>query len=452
MSDEPSRLRIPFGGYHARRGTVPDDELVRVGRGTPGGEYLRRFWQPIALATEAGGVPLALRVLGEDLVLFRDLGGRLGLLARHCTHRGTSLEFGRIADRGIRCCYHGWKFDVDGTILETPGEPASSRIRHTLFQGAYPVREFAGLVFAYMGPPEALPPLPMLDTFRSPADNRLVPYKLSQPTNWLQAHENGADAIHSAFLHGNYGANFTPMFAALPTIDFFETPLGVLAIAVRRWGDNLYVRASDVFLPNFAQFGSGDIDGSYEKIAFGAWTTRWIVPIDDTHCWTIGLRHINRRMDPRGTADPAAIGLERIDLPGQTGDRPYAERQRDPGDWDAQVSQGPIAIHADEHLGSTDRGIAMLRRRLRENIRAVAAGARATPHFDANATPTYISEIVVRVPPRPDADGDADVEARRAFGRAVARIVIDSGTVPTAERAALVEAQVRALAAESATA
>jgi nitrite reductase/ring-hydroxylating ferredoxin subunit len=439
-------IKRNFGGFYAATAVEPDAELTRVGPGTPCGGYLRRFWQPIALAEEVKDLPLAIRVLGEDLVLFRDLSGRIGLLHRQCSHRGASLEFGRVSDRGIRCCYHGWKYDIDGTVLETPGEPEASNLRDTLFHGAYMTREYSGLIFAYMGPPDEVPEFPMLDTFTVPADNRLVPYKLEQPSNWLQAHENGADAIHSAFLHGDYGANFTPVFAALPTIDFFETPIGLLAIAVRRWNENLYVRASDVFLPNFAQFGSGYINGEYEKFAFGAWTTRWIVPIDDTHCWTIGLRHVNSVMDPHGDSNLSLIGLGKVDLPGQTGDRSYEERQRNPGDWDAQVSQGPIAVHGNEYLGTTDRGIILLRRRLRANIRALAQGLKPAPEFGASATPTYIHEIVLRVPPRPGSD---DGELRRSFGRAVARIVIDSGTLQTDKRGAEVERRVRALAFET---
>ena len=114
----------------------------------------------MALASKLGDVPLAVRILGEDLVVFRDLEGRVGVVHRHCCHRGASLEFGVVSQRGIRCCYHGRLFDVDGVILETPGEPPERPIRHTVSQGAYPAREFARLVFAYMGPPGHIPPFP----------------------------------------------------------------------------------------------------------------------------------------------------------------------------------------------------------------------------------------------------------------------------------------------------
>ena len=230
----------------------------------------------------------------------------------------------------------------------------------------------------------------------------------------------------------------------MPAIEFFDTPLGVLAMSVRRWGENLYVRASDVFLPNFAQFGSGTINGEYEKFAFTAWTTPWIVPIDDTNCWTIGLRHINSVIDPLNESNSDDIGMEKIDLPGQTGDRDYEERRRNPGDWDAQVSQRPIAIRAQENLGSTDRGIAMLRGKLRENIRAVATGGQVPqPAFSGEITPTFIHEIVLRIPAE---EGEDEATARRNFGRAVAQIIIESARLPVEKRRTEVEESVRKLA------
>jgi phenylpropionate dioxygenase-like ring-hydroxylating dioxygenase large terminal subunit len=154
MSKPRPFLNTPYGAYFAREVPPPDDELVRVGPGTPCGEYLRSFWQPVAFARDLRDVPLRIRIMSEDLVTFRDKRGTVGLLQLNCAHRGTSLEYGLISERGIRCCYHGWVYDVDGRILETPGEPASSTLKDRLCQGAYPVHEFAGLIFAYMGPPE----------------------------------------------------------------------------------------------------------------------------------------------------------------------------------------------------------------------------------------------------------------------------------------------------------
>src|SRR5687767_7940603 len=127
-----------YDAYERRRVPTEDAELTHVGPGTPGGEYFRRFWNPISLSSKLQDLPVALRVLGEDLVLFRDGQGRVGMLPLHCSHRGTSLEFGTLERRGIRCCYHGWLYDVSGAVLETPGEPAGSQLTTRVRHGAYP--------------------------------------------------------------------------------------------------------------------------------------------------------------------------------------------------------------------------------------------------------------------------------------------------------------------------
>ena len=127
-----------YSGYFKRDIPREDEELTHVGPGEPCGEYLRRFWQPVAMASELTDVPLAVRILGEDLVLIRSLRGEIGLLNRHCSHRGTSLEYGKVTDEGVQCCYHGWHYAVNGQILETPGEDPDSQIKHRLTHGAYP--------------------------------------------------------------------------------------------------------------------------------------------------------------------------------------------------------------------------------------------------------------------------------------------------------------------------
>ena len=157
-----------YGGYYQREVPPEDPELTHVGPGTPCGEYLRKYWQPVCLSQQLTDVPLAIRILGEDLVAFRDQSGRLGVMHRHCSHRGTSLEFGIVSERGIRCCYHGWLFDADGTILETPGEPPNSRLKDRIRHGAYTAFEHNGLVFAYMGPPEEKPDFPMFEEYDPP--------------------------------------------------------------------------------------------------------------------------------------------------------------------------------------------------------------------------------------------------------------------------------------------
>jgi phenylpropionate dioxygenase-like ring-hydroxylating dioxygenase large terminal subunit len=162
-------LKARYSGYHHRQIPQEDTELTHVGPDSPCGEYMRRFWQPVCYSDDLKDLPLKLRILGEDLVAFRDGSGEVGLLELHCPHRGTSLEFGLVGDKGIRCCYHGWLFGCDGTILETPGEPAKSTLKDRLFHGAYPVNEAFGLVFAYLGPPEEMPAFRPMTASSAPA-------------------------------------------------------------------------------------------------------------------------------------------------------------------------------------------------------------------------------------------------------------------------------------------
>ena len=143
MTSRAPFLKTAYSGYYHRNRPEEDTELTHVGPGTPGGEYMRRFWQPVIYTEELTDLPVATRILGEDLVVFRDFSGRIGAVEAHCPHRGTSLEYGLVSERGIRCCYHGWLMDVDGTILETPGEPEGS----TLASYASLRRAFSGKVF-----------------------------------------------------------------------------------------------------------------------------------------------------------------------------------------------------------------------------------------------------------------------------------------------------------------
>ena len=436
-----------FGGYHRRYGAREDVALTHVGPGTPGGEYLRRFWQPVALSDELGALPLAIRILDEELVLFRDRSGQVGLLHLRCSHRNTSLEYGFIQQRGIRCCYHGWHYDIDGTILDTPGEPSRSRIKDRLVHGAYPTHEYSGLIFAYMGPPETRPEFPVYDSFVYPEGNRLLPYKIYNPCNWLQSHENGADPIHTCFLHARGNERqFSEQYTALPAIAFHETPIGLLSVATRRWNDYLWIRASDVILPNAAQFGLAEV-ATEEKFALCAWVSRWIVPIDDTSAYAIGLRHFNPVIDPRGVGDADGIGLGKVDFPGQVPAADHAAGQRNPGDFEAQVAQGPITIHANETRGVTDEGVVLCRRQIRAGIRAVAEGRALSWPTSTGDAPlsTYNLELVTRVLARPGIDDARTVDR---FGRRVAETVIESGGLPPGARQEAARARIAKLIAE----
>jgi phenylpropionate dioxygenase-like ring-hydroxylating dioxygenase large terminal subunit len=407
-------LNSPYGAYFTREVPPPDDELTRVGPGTPCGEYLRRFWQPVAFARDLKDTPLRIRIMGEDLVVFRDKTGRVGLLQLQCSHRGTSLEYGLISEHGIRCCYHGWVYDVDGRILETPGEPASSTLKDRLCQGAYPVHEFCELVFAYMGPPEKKPAFPLYDTFDLPCYRLMPAGKFALPCNWLQIKDNSMDPVHTSFLHAiSSGYHFTEAFGALAELDWEETPYGMMYIATRRLGDLVWVRVADFMAPNVHQFTREIEEATQEKPASRPVVIRWAVPIDDTHTWNMELAQI----DPAWGLTPEQVGSPGF---GQSKDRPYDERQRHPADYDAQSSQREIAVHALEHLASTDRGVIMLRKIVRDGIRAVQAGRDPREIVRASSAPivTHCQDSVLKI--AASKDPDADAQLLREIGRTVA--------------------------------
>jgi phenylpropionate dioxygenase-like ring-hydroxylating dioxygenase large terminal subunit len=389
-------LKSRFGGY-LHRGVPPEDaDLTHVGPDTPGGEYLRRFWQPICFSDDLRDLPLRVQILGEELVAYRDLGGQIGLLELHCPHRGTSLEFGLIDARGIRCCYHGWLFAADGAILETPGEPADSTLKDRLCHGAYPTHEYNGIVFGYMGPPDRCPPFPVYDSFVRPG-YRLIPgQKYIYPCNWLQIMENAMDPAHTAFLHTIVsGSQFTNEFGVLPELEFVETPVGMIYVATRRVGQNIWARMVEALLPNLQQVAPIWEDGHAEHPFSGPMMSRWIVPLDDTTTMLIEFRHVSETegVTPAWWADRAIM------LPGQLAADTPEEAQRRPGDFEAQVSQRPIAIHGLEHLGATDRGVSMFRNQLRRGARAVSGGQDPDGLCRDDAViATYCNDTIVRVP------------------------------------------------------
>ena len=337
MAAPTKLLTQPYSAYS--RGALPEEdrELTHVERGAPCGEYLRRFWQPVALSSELGELPLKVRIFGEELVLFRSKSGDVGLLELHCSHRGTSLEYGICEERGLRCCYHGWLYGVDGRILETPGDPPESTLRFQVCHGAYPAMEYKGLVFGYFGPPEKRPEFPIYDSYEHPGD-RLVPYYITYPCNWLQVHENVMDPAHAVFLHTRISfSHFADAWGELPAMEFPQTPTGMVYVTSRRWGDNVWVRSNDILLPNLAQVGHVWEDGSEPKEFSRVAITRWTVPLDNSTCRIIGWRHFHPDADPRGLADESKCGPESVDFFGQGGGPlirgapAYPRRLRRPG-------------------------------------------------------------------------------------------------------------------------
>lgn len=370
---------MPTISGYGRIAHVPPEnaELTRVGFGTPMGELLRRYWQPVCLSSDVDELPKYARILGEELVAFRDGQGHVGVLDAHCCHRGTSLEYARIEDRGIRCCYHGWLFATDGQCLEQPGEPPDSNFRNKVAQPAYPAREFGGLVFAYMGPPDKEPLFPRFDILERPGTELFAYRNTSRGAvaecNWLQIQENAMDPVHTAFLHSTISTQqFSDIYATLPQLAFEETAFGMKYIRTAKLpSGRTFERVQENFTPNMRSVADNltpDRPQSEQATLIG-----WWVPVDDTR--TIGF-HIEA-CDP---ADREKVSTFSRAKEGRTAGtqekhRDYQDTQRHPDDKEAQVSQRPIAVHALEHLGTTDRGVILFRKLLRRALKQIEAGA-----------------------------------------------------------------------------
>ncbi len=437
----------PYAGYHQTWLGQSDTGLTRVGPGTPAGEYLRRYWQPVAIAAELGELPKPIRILGEDLVLFRETGGRVGLVHRRCPHRRASLEFGRPEGRGIRCCYHGWLFDVDGTILEVPGQPAGveEKVCASVRLGAYPVQEYKGLIFAYLGPPELRPVFPIYDTLEL-ADHDYVPYRAPFHCNWLQVLDAILDPLHTAFLHSRISREqFSQGFGEIGEMAFYERGLRFLGTATRRVGDHVWVRTNELVLPNYTQAGAAfAVDGSkpcyYGRTAFA----RWVVPVDDGETLCYAWAVFGDRGDPKAFNTPE--GPELIEQ-GEVFDRSYEERQRFPADAEATEGMGPITEHEKENLVPSDRGVVLYRKRLRQIIQDLQAGkepAHVQQHCPDLPVPTYGGDTVLRLPK----DGGDDGALLRRIGQAAMQAQFDAEALPEHRRVAQVVAQLKALEAE----
>ena len=349
--------------------------LTEVGPGTPGGEFLRRYWHPVAISTDVTTRPQQVRVLGEDLVLFRDKAGRPGLLYPRCMHRGTTLYYGKVEERGIRCCYHGWLFGVDGTCHEQPCEPEGGLHKDTARQPWYPLQELYGLVFAYLGPPDRMPVLPRYDiledlkpghqyhhfggSFFGFAD--FVPEHPTVPYNWLQIYENIMDPFHVYILHSTFSnVQFVEGFKVMPKVDFEYAPAATVYHAKRELPDGRKMdRVSAAMLPNIAAVPSIDLSPGRSN------SMQWFVPVDDTHWIGFMVTASDKREFAGGF--PIYNGKTWTQATEQ-------ERQDFPSDFEAQMGQGPINLHSEEHLATSDKGVAMLRRLLTQQIKVVQEG------------------------------------------------------------------------------
>ena len=386
--------------------SAEQNELItRTMAGTPAGKLMRLYWQPAALADELDGErPVkAVRLLGQDLVLFRDEKGVLGLLDRDCPHRGADLAFGRLEHGGLRCAFHGWLFDTAGRCLETPAEPEGSTLCTRIRQKSYPVVERNGIVFAYLGEGEP-PAFPAFDCFRA-SETHSFAFKGLIECNWLQALEVGIDPAHASFLHRffededtseAYGKQFRSASAGSemamtrvlrefprPVIEIERTDYGLRLIALRRLDDDhSHVRVTNLAFPNaFVIPMSADMT-----------ITQWHVPIDDTSCYWYAI------FTSFGPAvDKAQMRRQRLELYTLPDYRPRLNKSNDYGfsaaeqrdetstgmghdinvhDQWAIESQGRIQDRTREHLGQTDKGISAYRRLLIGAIEQAAAGER----------------------------------------------------------------------------
>jgi nitrite reductase/ring-hydroxylating ferredoxin subunit len=349
----------------------PLNDLAQVGPGTPYGEVLRSYWQPVAKADDATTRPMRLRVLGEDLILFRTRKGKPGLLHPRCVHRGASLYYGGVEEDGIRCCYHGWVFDTEGVCLEQPCEPELGLHRDRVRQPWYPVEEQYGLIWAYLGDPAKKPLLPRYDTLEDlgPDEHLIVndagvggggPALLD--FNWLQHWENVMDPFHVPILHARFsGFQFTPEMALLPEVTYEYTDRGVRSIQMRDLGDGRHLRrVTEVMFPNVRVVPSPKLSSGQTNML------GWVVPMDD-----VNFRIFTLARD----TDPEFLAKLRSTHEG----RPWkeldeADHQRLPGDYEAQKSQGDISLHSEDHLTTTDQGVAMVRRMMAKQVKLVAQG------------------------------------------------------------------------------
>ena len=355
--------------------------MTRVGPGTPMGELLRRYWMPVAASAQLLDNPVRkVRILGEDLVLYRNRSGGLGLIGDKCAHRRMGLEFGIPQQEGLRCAYHGWRYGATGQCLETPLEPADSTFKDRIRLTAYPAQELSGLVFAYLGP-EPAPLLPRWDLLVAENAFRQIGAAVL-PCNWLQCQENSADPTHNEYLHGHFfkyllerkgdfdngtGASATGRAIASMRhhlkISFEPYEYGMIKHRlVEGWPEDApdWVTGHPMIFPNMVRLAAG----TRNEIQFR-------VPIDDTHTWHV---HYQAFIPPAGVEAPKQDVVPLYEVPLQDEQGYYTLDCVGAQDMAAWISQGDITDRSQEHLGETDRGIILLRRMLKEQMELVDDG------------------------------------------------------------------------------
>jgi phenylpropionate dioxygenase-like ring-hydroxylating dioxygenase large terminal subunit len=379
--------------------------ITRVGVGTPMGQTMRRYWLPALLAWELpapDGPPVRVRLLGEDLVAFRDTQGRIGLLEEYCPHRRVSLFFGRNEACGLRCVYHGWKFDVDGRCVDMMNEPEELHFKNKVRAIAYPTVEVGGIIWAYMGPPALQPPLPRFAWTQVPATHRHVT-KVIQECNWLQALEGGIDTSHAQILHREFTATVGPTSrgarGGAPTVEVDVTSYGYRYAGIYpRPGEVSFVRAYHFVMP-FHQLRPSTTDRGNPSVAGHIW-----VPMDDNttmaYNWEYSITDEplteEDRLERRLGNGPLAVDQTTFRSKRNRHNHYLLDRQMqktrnftgiegvNTQDRAVQESMGPIVDRSQEHLGPADRAIIQARRLLLQAIDTVQAGG--TPR---GLEPTY---------------------------------------------------------------
>jgi phthalate 4,5-dioxygenase oxygenase subunit len=396
--------------------------LTQTNPGTPCGDLMRSFWQPVALSSELQPfAPIPVLIMGEDLVLFRNDDGTIGLIERYCPHRGVDLSFGRCEDGGLRCVYHGWLFANDGRCLEQPGEPAGSTFRDRVRISAYPCVEKNGLILTYMGrgTPPAVPTLPYFDL---PPEN-VWATRILQECNYLQGLEGDVDPQHLSFLHkfievAPDAVRDTTTFTAkdpAPDIVVEDTAYGFRLYAIRDAdAEQRYVRVTNFVMPNNSAFAAGPpTDPKIETIPRNRhYRMHWHVPADDYTHWKYEMAvrfdgpvdpAYMRRLFPHAPKEP----LERTLANRYLQDRNEQKTRTFTGigstfnDHDrlATESMRPIVDRTREHLGATDRGLTQLRKVLLSAIDDVAGGReplarQATPQPDVYDGLVVVEQMV----------------------------------------------------------
>jgi len=355
-----------------------NDTLTHVGPGTPCGELMRRYWHPVTGSSHLSRKKVVpVRLLGEDLVLYRDLRGQIGLIERRCAHRRVDLSTGYPVENGLRCAYHGWTYNGQGRCIAQPGEPAGSKLKDEVKLKSYPAQELGGMVFAYLGPE----PAPLMPRWDYLVDDRLLRQVgfVVAPCNWLQCMENSYDATHAEWLHGHffkhaldqqgdpadprYEINVAPMLRHHEEVEYERVSYGLLRRVVlegdKKDADTYNVGHAKMF-PNITTINAG-----------GTCISTYQVPIDDEHTLYIGHRAYRF---PDWVSVPEQDEVPWFEIPTHDANGDWIRDDIVAQDIMVMTAQGPIVDRSQELLGTTDLGLVKFRRLLKEQIELVGSG------------------------------------------------------------------------------